>query len=82
MWEALSLSTAPDKLVTGNDAESDTVRQRVLKDAERTPEQWLATVRTRLREGDVAGARASLRLFVERHPQRAVPADLRPLLQQ
>ena len=73
--------TVTGGLIRDEDATTAT-RQRVLKDAEQAPDEWLAKIRKRLREGDVAGARASLRLYVERYPQRAVPEDLRHLLQQ
>jgi hypothetical protein len=53
---------------------------RVEADAALAPADWLERVRARMKAGDGAGARASLRLFVARHPGHAVPTDLRPLL--
>ena len=37
---------------------------------------WLERIRERQRQGDRAGARASLDLFVEAHPDVALPSDL------
>jgi hypothetical protein len=65
-----------------NDEPATQARARVLVDARRAPDSWLLKIRARLREGDVTGARASLRLYTERYPQRVVPEDLRPLLRQ
>jgi hypothetical protein len=56
------------------------LRQRVLVDRELAPDAWLERVRMRLSAGDRPGARASLLLFVERHPGHTIPDDLRPLL--
>jgi Meckel syndrome type 1 protein len=57
-------------------------RDRVLLDLRRAPDAWVLKIRQRLREGDLAGARASLKLYIERYPQRPVPEDLRPLLHE
>jgi Meckel syndrome type 1 protein len=57
-------------------------RERVLLDVRRAPDAWVLKIRQRLREGDLAGARASLKLYTERYPQRTVPEDLRPLLRE
>ncbi|TNJ34928.1 hypothetical protein [Arenimonas terrae] len=40
------------------------------------PREWLERIRERLRQGDRAGARASLLLFVQAHPDAPVPTDL------
>lgn len=64
------------------DAYTEEVRQRVQTDTRRYPESWLLKVRTRLKEGDRAGARESLRLFVAKYPTYPVPDDLKPLLKQ
>lgn len=40
------------------------------------PRDWLERIRERLRQGDRAGARASLLLFVQAHPDAPVPTDL------
>jgi hypothetical protein len=61
---------------------STAARERVLLDMRRPPDAWLLKIRARLREGDTSGARASLKLFVERYPQRSVPEDLRALLRE
>ncbi len=45
-------------------------------DARLTPEAWLTRIRERVRRGDVAGARASLSLFTQAHPEASVPSDL------
>jgi hypothetical protein len=57
-------------------------KERVAADASLYPESWLARIRTRLKDGDVMGARASLRLFVAKYPTQAVPDDLKALLKQ
>src|SRR5690606_23198088 len=45
-------------------------------------EAWLQRVRELRETGRLDEARASLREFVRRHPQAAVPDDLRPLLEE
>lgn len=45
-------------------------------DARLGADAWLERIRERLRQGDSAGARASLRLFVQAHPEASVPSDL------
>ena len=52
----------------------------VAGDASLPPAEWIARVRERWRAGDREGARASLRLLREAHPDLAIPADLAPLL--
>ncbi|MBW8369211.1 MAG: hypothetical protein K0M70_15305 [Arenimonas sp.] len=37
---------------------------------------WIERIRERLRQGDRAGARASLGLFMQAHPEASVPSDL------
>jgi hypothetical protein len=54
--------------------------KRVEPDAALAATAWLERIRARRQAGDDAGASASLRLFVQRHPDRTIPADLRPLL--
>ncbi|MBS7455644.1 hypothetical protein [Coralloluteibacterium stylophorae] len=49
-------------------------------DARLAPIDWIARIRTRLADGDRAGATESLRLFHARHPEIALPDDLEPLL--
>lgn len=44
------------------------------------PEAWLARIRQRRDAGDVSGARESLERFVQAHPDRPLPDDLRRLL--
>ena len=58
----------------------DPVPRRVAADANLAATDWLERIRARAKDGDTDGARASLRLFVQRHPDRTIPADLRPLL--
>src|SRR5690606_21457903 len=45
-------------------------------------EAWLQRIRELRETGRLDEARASLREFVRRHPQAAVPDDLRPLLEE
>jgi hypothetical protein len=58
----------------------EAVKHRVRLDARLYPESWILKIRSRLKHGDTAGARASLKLFVERYPQETVPNNLKPLL--
>ncbi|MBS0194706.1 MAG: hypothetical protein JSR34_10710 [Proteobacteria bacterium] len=46
-------------------------------DAKLPPSQWLDRIRARLRAGDRDGARASLHAFQARHPDVAIPDDLK-----
>ncbi|MFT3806562.1 hypothetical protein [Arenimonas sp.] len=62
------------------DASKEEVERRVQSDTRRYPESWLLKIRARLKEGDTAGARASLKLFVAKYPKHQVPDDLKPLL--
>jgi hypothetical protein len=55
---------------------------RVQSDTRRYPESWLLKIRARRQEGDIEGARASLRLFVAKYPRYAVPDDLQALLRE
>jgi hypothetical protein len=48
----------------------------VAEDTRLAPREWLERIRDRLRQGDRAGARASLLLFVQAHPDAPVPTDL------
>ncbi len=48
----------------------------VAEDAALAPDAWLERIRERLRQGDEAGARASLSLFLQTHPNAPVPSDL------
>lgn len=48
----------------------------VADDARLTPAAWLERIRERRRQGDATGARASLRLFKQAHPEAPVPRDL------
>jgi hypothetical protein len=57
-------------------------RHRVRADVRLYPESWLRKIRSRLQQGDTAGARASLKLFVEAYPQATVPDNLKPLLEE
>jgi len=63
-------------------ADEDLAAKRAQDDSALAAEAWLARIRARRDAGDVFGARASLRLFATMHPDRAVPADLRPLLEE
>ena len=50
-------------------------------DAALPQRQWLQRIRERQRDGDLQGARASLRRFALDHPDAHIPRALRPLLQ-
>jgi len=51
------------------------------EDAALAPEAWLERIRERLRQGDRAGARASLLRLQHAHPALAIPDDLATLRQ-
>lgn len=48
----------------------------VADDAALPPAEWLERIRERLRQDDHAGARTSLQLFLQTHPDAPVPPDL------
>lgn len=52
----------------------------VAQDFRLPPEEWLQRIRDRRDSGDVESARRSLREFVRANPQRVIPKDIRPLL--
>jgi len=43
------------------------------------PAAWIERIRERVRQGDTAGARASLARLLKTHPGTDIPADLAPL---
>lgn len=49
-------------------------------DASLSRHKWLLKIRERRDNGDIEGARASLRRFVQEYPEARIPRDLRPLL--
>jgi hypothetical protein len=51
------------------------------EDARLYPESWIERIRERVRQGDRAGARASLLRYQAMYPRHEIPADLAPLLQ-
>ena len=57
-------------------------KDRVADDAKLYPESWLAKIRTRLKHGDTAGARASLHLYIAKYPNQVIPDDLKVLLRE
>lgn len=52
----------------------------VRSDRQLEPAAWLERVRARRDQGDLDGARQSLRLFRRDHPRLRIPADLQALL--
>ena len=46
------------------------------EDAALDPAAWIERIRERVRQGDAAGARASLARLLEEHPGTELPADL------
>lgn len=86
--EAALAKSASAGVLGGNAAPADqsaveppeNARNRIRLDARLYPESWILKIRSRLRHGDVAGARASLKLFVEKYPNETVPTNLKPLL--
>ena len=55
---------------------ADEVLPPVEDDRQLPPGAWLERIRERIRQGDRAGARASLQYFERAHPDLAVPSDL------
>ncbi|MBW8312818.1 MAG: hypothetical protein K0M64_12410 [Rhizobium sp.] len=49
------------------------------EDAALDPAAWIERIRERVRQGDTAGARASLARLIKAHPGTDIPADLAPL---
>jgi Meckel syndrome type 1 protein len=76
---AKAMSAERDQAAMGSLADAD---GRVAPDTHLYPESWLLKIRTRLKDGDVEGARASLRLFVAKYPTQTVPDDLKALLKE
>lgn len=78
-------SAAPDaRAISGA---QDRLQQRTSlpawqDDAVLAPDAWLERIGERLRQGDRAGAVASLRGFVAKHPATPVPAELAELLDE
>lgn len=60
---------------------ADSVLPPVEADRRLYPESWLERIRERLRQGDRAGARASLLDYQRTYPRHDIPEDLAPLLQ-
>jgi len=80
---AAAPASQPEGQATQADKETwVSARQRVRADARLYPESWILKIRSRLRRGDVIGARASLKLFVESYTQETVPSNLKPLLDE
>lgn len=74
--EAMPISGAQDRL------QQRTPLPDWQNDAELAPDAWLERIGDRLRQGDRAGAAASLRGFVAKHPTTPVPAALAGLLDE
>jgi len=57
-------------------------RERIASDATLSRDDWIQRIRRRMRDGDLAGAHASLVLFLEKHPGNhdTLPTDIRRLL--
>ncbi|MFT3762691.1 MAG: hypothetical protein QM761_08785 [Pseudoxanthomonas sp.] len=54
----------------------------VAEDAKLSRRKWLRRIEQRHAQGDDAGARESLRRFVEKHPRTELPPELRGLLEE
>lgn len=66
--------------VSGSRLQRTDLQVPVHDDARLAPDEWLERIRLRRDLGDGTSAAASLRLYVQEHPFRKVPEDLRPLL--
>ena len=77
MSEAESAPAAAAAPAAFSDAPSgEAVLPPVADDAQLSPADWFDRIRERRRQGDLAGARASLRLFLQVHPEAPLPSDL------
>lgn len=74
-------STTPDAVDAFADQPLDE-QPPASADSPAVRETWLQRIRELRETGRLDEARASLREFVRRHPQAAVPDDLRPLLEE
>jgi hypothetical protein len=54
--------------------------RRIAIDSELAPEDWLNAIKKRRDEGDVLGAKASLKQFQKTYPRIRIPYELKPLL--
>ena len=74
--DAPAAAAAPVGEALADAAATADILPPVAEDARLAPDDWLDRIRERRRQGDSAGARASLRLFVQAHPEAPVPSDL------
>ena len=74
--DAPAAAAAPVGEALADAAATADILPPVAEDARLAPDDWLDRIRERRRQGDSAGARASLRLFVQTHPEAPVPSDL------
>jgi hypothetical protein len=68
------------KISQGNSAAQATTARRVAIDSELAPVEWLNAIKKRRDEGDLIGAKASLKKFQETYPRVRIPNELKPLL--
>jgi resuscitation-promoting factor RpfA len=73
-------TASPVTTMKPNAADKSKIEAQVAKDAQLAPSDWLAAVKKRRDEGDLAGAKASLKKFQETYPRNRIPNELKPLL--
>ncbi len=54
--------------------------KNISEDAKLAPHLWLDAIRLRVKQNDLEGAKASLKLFKQTHPKLRIPKELKPLL--
>ena len=67
---------APSPRVMADAPTAPVVLPPVVDDAKLAPAAWFDRIRDRRRQGDTVGARASLRLLLQVHPEAPIPGDL------
>jgi resuscitation-promoting factor RpfA len=74
-------TTAPASVIKPSpSADKSIIEAQVAKDAQLAPLEWLNAVKKRRDEGDLAGAKASLKKFQDTYPRNKIPNELKPLL--
>jgi len=58
----------------------DYASMAVAEDAKLAPDLWLDVIRERVKQNDIPGAKASLKLFRKKHPNLPIPEELKPFL--
>jgi hypothetical protein len=62
------------------ETQASATRRRVAVDSELAPFEWLNAIKKRRDDGDLIGAKTSLKKFQETYPRVRIPNELKPLL--